>query len=71
METSPAFLNHVIVSLQMVSLLIQTAFMGWTATRAGVRIIVRRDYVDCESGEVFQTWQGLRGFRLFLLSRLV
>jgi len=59
-------LTRIIGSLQ-----IQTAFMAYTASRLGVSVIVQRQYVDTQTGEVFKVSRGLRGVRLFLLSRLV
>ena len=50
---------------------IQTAFMKYTASRTGVSVIVQRKYVDTETGEVFKVARGLRGLRLFIISKLV
>jgi hypothetical protein len=65
------FLEKVSQLMAMVSLLIQTAFMGYTAAACGVRVMVQNHYIDTETGEIFARWQGLRGFRLFLISQLV
>lgn len=50
---------------------IQTAFAKQTSSRLGVAVIVKREFVDVETGEVFTASRGLRGFRLWLISKLV
>lgn len=38
---------------------------------SGIRIIVRRDYWDVNTGQKFQTWSSARGLRFFLVSLLI
>lgn len=59
------------ISKIIAAIQIQTAFMGFTASRLNVSVIVKRSYVDVETGEVFQVSRGLRGIRLFIISKLV
>ena len=61
-------LNYVV---NIVRLQIQIVILGFTASRLNVSVIVKRSYVDVETGEVFKVSRGLRGVRLFIISKLV
>lgn len=71
MENFTGLFGYAKTQLHIILLQIQIAYLGLVATRDGVRVLVRRDYVDIESGEVFHVWRGVKGFRQLLISWLV
>ena len=71
MENLVSLGNAIAYVVNIVRLQIQILILGFTASRLNVSVIVKRSYVDTETGEVFHVSRGLRGFRLFIISKLV